>query len=264
MGRKAEGGYYSVIPSPILFHKDIPGNAKLLYAVLTNLCDSEGYCWASNEYLAALFEISERTVSRWISQLEKLGFIRLEMVSNAKGSERRIYAGLFVVSRGGVDKNVYTGVDKNGEGGIDKNVHTPKGNILNINNQTVNIPPIAPQGGGRRALSAREVSAKSGPSRIGSQNGSLASGNSIPGTKTNRALSGRGTSSSPATSSSTGWAVRSSGLKLRRPGVTASGSPTPPPGSTTPGGRTRTTCRPLLNPTAAGRMTRRSSDGRKS
>lgn len=159
MGRKVEGGYYSVIPSVVLFHEELSANAKLLYAVLTNLCDGEGYCWATNEYLASLFGLSERTVSRWISQLEKLGFIRLEMVTNAKGSERRIYAGLFEVRKGGVDKNVYTGVDKNGERGIDKNVYTPQG-YFNKNNITVNIPPIAPQGGAApssRAARKREL-----------------------------------------------------------------------------------------------------------
>ena len=150
MDRKSEGGYYAVIPAVILFHEDLSANAKLLYAILTNLCDRDGYCWATNEYLAEQFSTSERAVSRWIAQLEKLGFIRSEMVPNTKGSERRIYAGIFVVMAGGVDKNVYTGVDKNVERGIDKNVYTPKGNIFNINNQTMNIPPIVPQGGTAR------------------------------------------------------------------------------------------------------------------
>ncbi len=148
MGKKFEGGYYAVIPAVILFDAHLSANAKLLYAIITSLCDQEGFCWASNDYLAAQFETSERAVSRWISQLERLGVIRSEMVANAKGSERRIYAGIFAVKVGGVDKNVYTGVDKNGEGGVDKNVHTPKGRILNNNNQTVNIPPIIPPEGG--------------------------------------------------------------------------------------------------------------------
>lgn len=147
MDRKSEGGYYAVIPAVILFRDDLSANAKLLYAILTNLCDRDGYCWATNEYLAEQFKISERAVSRWIAQLEKLGFIHSEMVPNAKGSERRIYAGIFVVKAGGIDKNVYTDVDKNVERGIDKNVYPPKGNIFNNNNQTMNIPPIVPQGG---------------------------------------------------------------------------------------------------------------------
>lgn len=147
MDRKFEGGYYSVIPSVILFREDLAANAKLLYAVLTNLCDNQGYCWASNEYLAGVFGVSESTVTRWISQLERLGVIRSEMIPNAKGTERRIYAGIFVVSEGGVSKNEERGVRKNAERGVRKNEDTPKGRIYNINNQTVNIPPISPQGG---------------------------------------------------------------------------------------------------------------------
>lgn len=147
MDRKSEGGYYAVIPAVILFRDDLSANAKLLYAILTNLCDRDGYCWATNEYLAEQFSTSESSVTRWISQLERLGFIRSEMIPNAKGSERRIYAGIFVVREGGVSKNADRGVSKNAEGGISKNDDTPKGNIFNINNQTMNIPPIVPQGG---------------------------------------------------------------------------------------------------------------------
>ena len=160
MGKKSEGGYYAVIPAVILFHEALSANAKLLYCVLTNLCDRDGYCWATNEYLSELFGTSESSVTRWISQLEALGFIRSEMVPNTKGSERRIYAGIFVVREGGVRKNADTPVSKNAERGVRKNADTPQGNIFNINNQTVNNPPIVPQEG-TACDSAKKTKAKS-------------------------------------------------------------------------------------------------------
>lgn len=159
MGRKVEGGYYSVIPSVVLFHEELSANAKLLYAVLTNLCDGEGYCWATNGYLAGLFNVSESSVSRWVSQLEGMGYIRSEMAPTEKGAERRIYAGLFIVSEGGVCKNAKPPLRKNAKGGISKNAETPQG-YFNKNNITVNIPPIAPQGGAApssRAARKREL-----------------------------------------------------------------------------------------------------------
>lgn len=146
-----EGGYYAVIPGEVLFCRELTHGAKVLYGMLTSLCDREGYCWATNDYLAEVFDLSESTVTRWLSQLERLGFIRSEMVTTPKGSERRIYAGLFVVTRGGVRKNDEGGVRKNAEGGVRKNDDTPQGRIFNINNQTKNIPPIIPPEGGSRA-----------------------------------------------------------------------------------------------------------------
>lgn len=155
MGKKGEGGYYAVIPSAVRYNDELPPNAKLLYGELTALCDRDGYCWATNDYFAELYHVAAGTVSRWVSMLEKLGFIRTEMAATDKGSERRIYAGLFVVTEGGVHKNVYTPLHKNVEGGIHKNVNTPQGNILNNNNTQGILPPISPQRGEAPSSRAR-------------------------------------------------------------------------------------------------------------
>ena len=150
MGEKNTAGYYAVIPAAVRYNEELPANAKLLYGELTALCGRDGYCWASNEYFAELYHVASVTVSRWVSALEKLGCIRTEMVATERGSERRIYAGLFVVTEGGLNKNDKTPLNKNDKRGLNKNDKTPKGNILNINNNTVNIPPIVPQGGQAR------------------------------------------------------------------------------------------------------------------
>ena len=113
--------YYAVIPADVRYDPNLKPNAKLLYGELTSLCNKTGYCWATNEYFSKLYELSLRTISRLISQLEESGYIRCEMVATEKGSERRIYAGAFVVS-GGVDKNVKAPLDKNDNGGLDENV----------------------------------------------------------------------------------------------------------------------------------------------
>ena len=48
-------GYYAVIPATVLFNKELKPNEKLLYAIITVLSNKEGYCYASNTYLAGLF-----------------------------------------------------------------------------------------------------------------------------------------------------------------------------------------------------------------
>lgn len=55
MNEENQIGYYAVIPSTILFNENLKANEKLLYAVITILSNKEGYCFASNAYLANLF-----------------------------------------------------------------------------------------------------------------------------------------------------------------------------------------------------------------
>ena len=59
-------GYYSVIPATVLYNKELKANEKLLYAIITSLACKEGYCFASNEYLAEKLGVNRKTVSSWI------------------------------------------------------------------------------------------------------------------------------------------------------------------------------------------------------
>ena len=81
--------YYAVVPANVRYSSISP-NAKLLFGELTCLCGSEGFCWASNGYLAKLYDAGERTVSRWLLELEKASFIRIEPAVNQHG-QRRIF-----------------------------------------------------------------------------------------------------------------------------------------------------------------------------
>ena len=72
--------YYAIIPATVRYDENLPANAKLLYGEITALCNSEGYCWASNRYFADLYEVTTITVSRWLNALAKRGYIRSEIV----------------------------------------------------------------------------------------------------------------------------------------------------------------------------------------
>lgn len=73
-------GYYSVIPATVLYNKELKANEKLLYAIITSLACKEGYCFASNKYLAEKLDVNPKTISSWISDLRDKGFIIVEQL----------------------------------------------------------------------------------------------------------------------------------------------------------------------------------------
>ena len=86
--------YYAIIPAPVRYCKKLKANEKLMFGELTALTNEKGFCYASNDYFANLYDVSKTSVSKWISNLEKNKFIRLKMIYQ-KGTkqikERRIY-----------------------------------------------------------------------------------------------------------------------------------------------------------------------------
>ena len=127
--------YYAVIPATVRYDKDIPASAKLLYGEITALATAEGYCWANNAYFMELYGVSDRTVSRWINDLSKKGYISREVIRDDKGEvkERRLYINdISAVLEGSdpPDKNVTTSRQK-GADPPDKNVTTSRQNCPN-------------------------------------------------------------------------------------------------------------------------------------
>ena len=59
-----------LIPSETL-----PDSAKIYLGELNVLCTQHGYCWASDEELAAMKKVSVRTIQNWHKSLQSLGFI---------------------------------------------------------------------------------------------------------------------------------------------------------------------------------------------
>ena len=80
---KDKPNYYAIIPADVRY-SNLKPNAKLLYGEITALSGKLGYCYASNNYFADLYGVSKNTVSRWISDLNKLGFINIEVERNEK------------------------------------------------------------------------------------------------------------------------------------------------------------------------------------
>ena len=82
--------YYAIIPAEVRYSKLKP-NAKLLYGEITALSSKEGYCFATNNYFAKLYDVTKNTISLWVSQLNKEGFISVELIKKGEQiTERRI------------------------------------------------------------------------------------------------------------------------------------------------------------------------------
>jgi len=62
---------YAVITARVLFNKELTSTQKLLIAVISNLSNARGYCFASNQYLGECIGLSKHTVRDAISDLEK-------------------------------------------------------------------------------------------------------------------------------------------------------------------------------------------------
>jgi len=83
--------FYAIIPAHVRYCKDLELGARMLYGEITALCTKEGYCWASNQYFADLYEVSISTISRWVSSLSKKNFIHLEIKINGTQRQRNIW-----------------------------------------------------------------------------------------------------------------------------------------------------------------------------
>ena len=85
--------YYSVIPATVRYDNRLKPAEKLIYGEITSLTNRMGYCFAKNKYFSNLYNVNPHTVSQWISHLEKLGYIYVELIKSETKEikERRIY-----------------------------------------------------------------------------------------------------------------------------------------------------------------------------
>lgn len=114
--------FYSIIPADLRYDKRLKASEKIFFSEISALTNVYGYCFAGNRYFANLYGCDIRTISRWVSNLEKLGYIKVELIRDERQTilERRIYTRESML--GGIDKIVHRGVDNSVERGIDRNV----------------------------------------------------------------------------------------------------------------------------------------------
>ena len=116
---------YSICFNEWVLDKDIKDELGLLL-IISSLTAEKGYCYASNDYLAKIFETSVVTISRKIKILEEKKYIEIEY-------EKK---GCLVISRKIRLTKMLTAINKNVNRTINKNVK--ENNISNINNTNNN------------------------------------------------------------------------------------------------------------------------------
>lgn len=93
VNEERQPSYYAIIPSTVRYDENLKFAERLLYGEITALIGKEGYCFAKNNYFAKLFGVIPGTISRWISHLSRLGYIKVDVIRNEKNEviERRIF-----------------------------------------------------------------------------------------------------------------------------------------------------------------------------
>lgn len=137
-------GYYAIIPASVRYDDNIPANAKLLYGEISALANEDGYCYATNQYFAKLYKVSERAISGWISVLKKGGYIILQVkkARNGQVQQRNIILETAIrvsTNDGQPVENIFYGGRKDFPGGVEE--------IFVENNTGNNNTPLSPPGG---------------------------------------------------------------------------------------------------------------------
>lgn len=119
MGDKEQPNYYAIIPATVRYDNNLKSVEKLLYGEITALANKNGYCYAKNKYFADLYNVTSVSVSRWISHLQELGYIKTEIIRNK--NKEIVSRNIYIVDTPYYQKNQYPYTHKNTEG-INKNV----------------------------------------------------------------------------------------------------------------------------------------------
>lgn len=150
--------YWGVVPGEVLHDRELTSAAKLLYLVLSSMAQSNGYCWPSNETLAAEMDLSKRRVRELLAQLQERGCIRVEVRRSEESNEverRYIYCGVFVgkktpppsgeISPDPPARNFLP----SGENSPDPPAKSRR-YLIGRTNKEEHIPPLPPRGDGQR------------------------------------------------------------------------------------------------------------------
>lgn len=119
---------YTICPIDWILDNNIKNELSLLL-MISSLCAGQGYCWASNKYLAEKMNETEINISRKIKKLQKLGYIDITYKKR----------GTVIISREVRPlTKMLTTINKNVNGTVNKNVKENNISINNINNNIGN------------------------------------------------------------------------------------------------------------------------------
>lgn len=147
---------YVVIPAPVFFDPNLPERAKMLYGLISSMCNHAGYCWAKNATLARYLGATEdKTVRRHLSVLKDRGYISVAQENEGGVTIRKIY----ITDIEAVRNRPVISDRPPGHFCPERPVISDRQNNINNNN----IPPIAPLEGADASAVSKSHSKKSRP-----------------------------------------------------------------------------------------------------
>ena len=126
--------YFAVIPASVRYDKRLKPIERLLFGEITCLTNKDGYCFASSSYFAELYDTKRETISRYISNLAKYGYIKIEIDNGCQrkifldGGVTKVSQGVTELSQGVIESS--QGCDQTITGGCDQ--------IVTHNNTSIN------------------------------------------------------------------------------------------------------------------------------
>jgi len=128
---KENPSYYAILTAEVRYSKVLKANEKLLYSEITALSEAKGRCFASNKYFSRVFGVSTTSISKWISNLVKEGFINRNLlyIAGTKQIDKRY----LTIIKGGYTQKVNRGVEEK-----------LKDSTTSINNTSINTKRILP------------------------------------------------------------------------------------------------------------------------
>lgn len=135
--------YYVLMLDNLRKDNRICANAKMLYGSILSLSKKNGYCYATNKFLAEQHNATKRSVIRWIKSLEENGYIKTQLILNENTkdvSKREIY---ILSSEPKKDENVVKDNELSSENNILTNdkfeAHKEEKSVLKGGDNTDNI-----------------------------------------------------------------------------------------------------------------------------
>lgn len=83
--------YYTILPAEVRLDKRLVPFERIIFSDILTLANKKGYCYATNAYFSKTYGVSTVSVSTWISNLVKYGYLSrvYEYKNNTKMIERR-------------------------------------------------------------------------------------------------------------------------------------------------------------------------------
>ena len=101
---KEKPNYFAVLSAEVRYDNRLKANVKLLYAEITALCGMNAECFASNKYFSDLYGKSKTSISVWISELVKYGYIKVRYTY--KEGTKEILNRYISILKGGIEEKL--------------------------------------------------------------------------------------------------------------------------------------------------------------